>query len=74
MNLDQQISFLAVMCAVLAVGLAGAIALALHAIIEARRWRLLAIARDPLLDVNAEEAVPPYVRGLVDRLRKMGAL
>ena len=49
-----------------------AIFLACVAILEMRRMRLIAAARDPLWNASEDDALPPFYRGLVERFRRSG--
>lgn len=72
MSCAQEIQLLGCLCMVLAVLLMAAISAALVAILEMRRMRIIAAARDPLWDAHEDDAMLPGQRGLIARLRRWG--
>lgn len=74
MTYEQVINLFAAILVVQTLALFAAIMLAVLAVIEARRLRLVAAARDPLWDADADDALAPCQRSFVERLRQWGAL
>lgn len=74
MTYGEIVNLFACILVVQTLALFAAIVLAVIAVIEARRLRLVAAARDPLWNADADDALAPWQRGLVERLRQWGAL
>jgi hypothetical protein len=72
MSFAQEAHFLVTLIVVLTLLLTMATALALYAVLEARRMRIIAARIDPIFAGDPDALMPPVIRRLVERMRKAG--